>query len=299
MATKNTDNISANGNLVTDSLFDANTGTGAGHIVDDPTRFDSADAKRAEVTDYIRFRLADGIVDVELDKEHYEFAIKQALIKYRQRSGNSVEDSYAFLQLTPETQEYILPTNVMEVREVSRRGIGSVTGTSASNFEPFAAGYLNTYMLQAGRVGGLVNYELFADYQKMAMKMFGGLMQFTWNESTKKLVIIRKMPNQGQGQHTIDGAEVVLLRLYNHKPDWMLLNDYKIFPWLQEYAYTFAKRTLGEARSKYSGGLPGPNGSIQLNGTALLAEAKEEVAELEKEVQQYMTGESPLYWVTG
>jgi len=129
---------------------------------------EAVNAKRTEIVDYIRLRLADGIVDVELDKEHYDMAIKQALVKYRQRASNSQEESYAFLKLKPETQEYILPNEVMEVRAAYRRGIGSVTGTTASQFEPFSSGYLNTYMLVAGRVGGLLNYELFVDYQKLS-----------------------------------------------------------------------------------------------------------------------------------
>ena len=75
----------------------------------------------------------------------------------------------------------------MDVRAAYRRGIGSVTGTTASQFEPFASGYLNTYMLVAGRVGGLLSYELFVDYQKQAMKMFGGYLNFTYNKTTRKL----------------------------------------------------------------------------------------------------------------
>ena len=102
---------------------------------------------RNEMVDYIRLRLGDQIVDVELDKEHYELAIKQALTKYRQKAQNAVEESYAFLDLLPEVQEYILPNYIMEVRQIFRRGIGSTTGTTASQFEPFASGYLNTYML--------------------------------------------------------------------------------------------------------------------------------------------------------
>jgi hypothetical protein len=152
---------------------------------------------RNDMTDYIRLRLGDQIVDVELDKEHYEMAIKQALIKYRQRAPNASEESYAFLDLLPETQEYILPNYISEVRQIFRRGIGSVSGTTASQFEPFASGYLNTYMLVAGRVGGLTNYELFAQYQELAMKMFGGFMNFTWNRVTKKLTIVRKIPQYG------------------------------------------------------------------------------------------------------
>ncbi len=215
MATPYTGNVTvesgfdANNNIQTSSLFDANTGTQSGaHIafpgntnIDFPGETDpnwsygnTVDSMRAAITDYIRMRLGDGIVDVELDKEHYEMGITQALIKYRQRAGNSVEESYAHLKLMPETQEYILPKEVQTVRAVYRRGIGSVTGTTASQFEPFASGYLNTYMLVAGRVGGLTNYELFVDYQKLAMKMFGGFMNFTFNPTTKKLTVVRKMP---------------------------------------------------------------------------------------------------------
>jgi hypothetical protein len=52
-------------------------------------------------------------------------------------------------------------------------------------------------MLVAGRVGGLTNYELFAQYQELSMKMFGGFMNFTWNRVTKKLTIVRKIPQYG------------------------------------------------------------------------------------------------------
>lgn len=151
-----------------------------------------------EIIDYIRLRLGDGMIDVELDQEHYEMSIKQAFNKYRQRASNAVEESYAFLNLLPETQEYILPREIVTVKQVFRRGIGSITGTTASQFEPFASGYLNTYMLVAGRVGGLVNYDLFVQYQEQAMKMFGGYMNFIWNTATKKLTLVRKIPDIGK-----------------------------------------------------------------------------------------------------
>lgn len=298
MATQDTSIYDAKGNLITDSLFNPSTGTGAGHIAYDSTQFESADKRRAEITDYIRMRLADGLVDVELEKEHYEMAINQALIKYRQRSSNAVEESYAFLKLLPETQEYILPKEIIEVRQVFRRGIGSVSGTTASQFEPFASGYLNTYMLVAGRVGGLVNYELFVDYQKLAMKMFGGFMNYSWNRATKKITIIRKMPYQSTGAATTEDAESCLLWCYNYKPDWMLFEDYMVFPWLQEYAYAFAKRTLGEGRSKFST-IAGPQGGTQLNGPALIAEAKEEMEKLEEELKRFQDGGMPMTWITG
>ena len=149
---------------------------------------------RNDMVDYIRLRLGDQIVDIELDKEHYDLAIKQALIKYRQKAQNAVEESYAFLDLIPNVQEYILPNYIMEVRQIFRRGIGASPGSTASQFEPFSSGYLNTYMLVAGRAGGLLSYELFAQYQELAMTMFGGYINYTWNRVTKKLTLVRKIP---------------------------------------------------------------------------------------------------------
>lgn len=318
MATQYPGNITAESGytvkntLEVDSLFDANTGTQSGaHIAwpgdstvsqsgtTDPNwQFGSTnDSLRAAITDYIRMRLADGIVDVELDKEHYEMGIAQALIKYRQRAGNSVEESYAHLTLLPETQEYIMPREIQTIRAIYRRGIGSVSGTTASQFEPFASGYLNTYMLVAGRVGGLVNYELFVDYQKLAMRMFGGFMNFTFNPVSKKLTVVRKMPFQGANP-PVEEQESVLLWMYNTKPDQMILNDTQAFPWIQEYAYSFCKRILGEAREKF-GQIAGPQGGTTLNGAALKSEAQAEMEKLEEELKTFVDGSQPLTWVMG
>ena len=369
-------------NPTTQSIYTDNLG-GPGPIAFDPSSLDSAELRKTEIIDYIRLRLGDQIVDVELDKEHYELAIKQALIKYRQRAQNSQEESYVFMDLMPEVQEYILPSEIMTVRSVYRRGIGSVTGTTASQFEPFASGYLNTYMLVAGRVGGLTNYELFVGYQELAMKMFGGFMDFYFNPVTKKLTLVRKMPNTGHNYirirslyssgllagdtitietediwnvnlgdsitisnckiggynnsyqiETVDQtkqiftvraktalqarevvthdkrstqiwsnisdtpSETILLRVYNKKPDVMLLNDHLIFPWLQDYAYSFAKRILGEARSKFSQ-IAGPQGGSTLNGDALKNEAVAEMEKLEEDLKTYVDGSTPLTWITG
>ena len=205
-----TDNVSIQPNLQNDlSIRTKNLG-GPGPISMESAiavneQIQTLNQLRNDIIDYVRLRLGDQMVDVELDKEHYDLAIKQSLAKYRQRAANSTEESYVFLDLLPEVQEYILPSYIQEIRAVYRRGIGSVTGTTASQFEPFASGYLNTYMLVAGRVGGLTNYEFFTSYQKLAMRMFGGFMNFTWNRVTKKLTLVRKIPQYGHSYFTLGG----------------------------------------------------------------------------------------------
>jgi hypothetical protein len=237
------------------------------------------------------------MIDVEADKEHYDLGIKQALIRYRQKSSNSVEESYAFLELTPETQEYILPKEIMNVRAIWRRGIGSVSGTTASQFEPFASGYLNTYMLVAGRVGGLVNYELFTQYQELAMRMFGGYINFFWNKTTHKLTINRKMPFQGT-TYSEDFNEGVLLHIDNYKPDIMLLNDHTAFPWVQDYAYALVMISIGQAREKFAS-IAGPQGGTTLNGTQLKAEGQALLDKLDEDIKNYVDGGMPLTWIIG
>ena len=49
-------------------------------------------AAKQEIFDYVRLRLGDGMIEVELDPAHYEMAFKSAVDKFRQRSSNSVEE---------------------------------------------------------------------------------------------------------------------------------------------------------------------------------------------------------------
>ena len=282
------------------NLYSNVTDSGAGHIAFDANlqaQLDSVASVRADIIDYIRLRLGYGMIDVEADQEHFEMGIKQAFNRYRQRSSNAVEESYVFLDVYPETQEYILPNYIIDVKQIFRRGIGSVTGTTASQFEPFASGYLNTYMLVAGRIGGLAQYELFTGYQELAMKMFGGFMNFTWNKVTKKLTIVRKIPWGGiQGPDIV--KESVLLWTYNYKPDQILLNDPQAFPWIQDYAYALTSISIGQAREKFAT-IAGPQGGTTLNGTALKQEGLALLDKLDEEIKLYIDGGQPMWWVTG
>ena len=64
------------------------------------------------------------------------------------------------------------------VREVflKYRRIRSGNGTL---FEPFEAGYVNTYLLQAGRVGGLAIMKCSTIPEELTARMFGGYINFT------------------------------------------------------------------------------------------------------------------------
>lgn len=246
------------------------------------------DELKAELFKSIYYNLGGDMVDVELDPNHYEYALKQSFEIYRQRSSNAVEESYLFLELIKDQNEYILPTEVQTVQQVYRRGTGSSAGSTTS-FEPFEAGYMNMYMLQNTRVGGLANYEFFAQYQELSSRMFGGYINFNFNPATKKLTIVRRPRNSG---------EEVLLWAHNHKPDTTLLQDVYAYPWIKGYTQALVKKSLGEAREKFAT-IAGPAGGTVLNGAALKAEASDEMATLMQDLANYVDGGAPMWFTIG
>ena len=64
--------------------------------------------EKQEIFDYVNTFLGGGMVDVELDPVHYETSLSKSLTRYRQRSENSVEESYVTLKISEDQNKYIL-----------------------------------------------------------------------------------------------------------------------------------------------------------------------------------------------
>lgn len=257
-------------------------------MVDENTAFDTVTLAKQDIFDYVYLNLGGDLVDVELDPRHYEMAYTQTMLRYRQRSENAVEESYSFLDLVHDQNTYQLPDEVISVRQLFKRNIGANAGTS-SQYEPFEAGFVNFYMIQSGRVGGLATYMMYSAYLKEAAKMFGGYLNFQFNRVTKQLTIMRRP------QADLDS---ILLWTENYKPDFMILKDPYALPWIRDYTLALSMRMLGEARSKFAS-LPGPQGGTTLNGDALLAKSAEMIEKLEGELTNYVDGQTPMWFVIG
>ena len=246
--------------------------------------------KKQEIYKYVELSLGGGMVDVELDPEHYETALNTALTKFRQKSDNSVEESYLFLPTVIDQNDYTLPQEVMEVRTIFRRSIGSRTGggDGGTLFEPFNMAYTNTYLLSSSNMGGLATYAMFAGYQELVGRMFGSFIEFKWNRSSKKLTILQRPRAE----------EELLLYCYNYRPDFELLDDYLAVQWLKDYTLAKCKYMLGEARSKFAT-IAGPQGGSSLNGDALKQEAQGEMEKLEADVANQVAGGSGYGFTIG
>ena len=244
---------------------------------------------KQDIFDYTALRLGEGIVDLELDPAHYEIAYKNALGTYRQRAQNATEESYTWVELQQNVNEYTLPAEISHVRQVFRRTMGSTNGPYSSSFDPFSSATLNVYLLNFTYSGGLATYEMYTQYVELAARMFGAYMNYTYEPVTRKLRLIRDPKGDG---------EVVLLWTYNNKPETTLLQDHQTSQWIREYTYSSAKQIMGEAREKFAS-ISGPQGGTALNGSQLKAEATAEMMQLIEDLKNFTDGSQPLMWVIG
>lgn len=255
------------------------------------TEINELQQAKTEVFTYCKAMLGDGMIDVELDPIHYETALDKALAKYRQRGDSSVEESYMFLTTIQDQNTYVLPKEVVEVRQIFRRSIGSRTGSGQGGtiFEPFNLAYTNTYLLSSSNMGGIATYEMFAQYQEMVGRMFGSFIEFKWHAPTHKITLLQRPRNSD---------EELLLYCYNYRPTISILNDVYATTWIKDYTLAICKIMLGQAREKFAS-IAGPQGGTQLNGAALKSEGQQEIEKLEADLAAQVAGGRGYTFIIG
>jgi hypothetical protein len=244
---------------------------------------------RQRIIKEVQLRLGSGMIDIDLDPEHYDLAVQYALDRYRQRSNNSLEESYIFLDLQPDTTQYTLPNEVQEVTKVFRRGIGGNQG--GPQIDPFSLAFSNNLYLinnpggmSAGGSGTLATYDLAMQFQSQAGRMFGRELLFQWEPVSHRITFDRAFV----------AVETILMQVWNTRPEEVLFADTYARPWLRDYTTAVCKQMLGEARGMFSQ-IAGPQGGFQLNGEALKTEAAAEMERLEKELKDLIDSRAGGY----
>jgi hypothetical protein len=244
---------------------------------------------RQVIIDQILTLLGNNLIEVDLTTSDLNTSVDLALSRYRQRSSNSTQESVFFLTLRPETQSYTLPEEIIEVQKIYRRGLSANAGETIGNqYDPFSLAYTNLYLLQPTGQGDLLTYEYYNQWLGTAGRLFGNTYDFRWDPSERKLTIIRH-------QQVLEDVGIVA---YMDVSDDGLLKGRYSQPWVRSYALALSKMILGQAYEKFSG-IPGPNGQVTLNGAQLKAEATAEIAELEKQIDNYQDGGRPLGFIVG
>jgi len=244
---------------------------------------------KAELFANLSYRLGSGMVDLELDPEHFESAYQYAIKIYRQRAQNATEESYTLMSVEKNIDVYTLPAEFINVRQVFRRTIGLETGPASSSFDPFSSAILNTYLLNYNYAGGLATYDFYAQYVELAARMFGGYVIFTFNPVTKIIRIVRDPKATG---------EKILIWGDTQKPEEVLLQDPGSGVWIGDWTLSQLKLSLGEAREKF-GTIVGPGGGTTLNGTALKAEGAAMQAQLLEDLRRFVDYSQPYSVIIG
>lgn len=229
---------------------------------------------RGEMIEDIKLRLGAGMIDVELDPEHYDTAANVAIRYYRQRSTNAQIEGFVFLEVQRDVSSYTLPQEIQEVRDVYRNNLGG--GLAGAHFDPFGASFTNNiYMIQnpgmlsTGGSGFLATYDFAVGFQKLTARMFGREVQYTWDSATKRINFHRRFASK----------EEVGLHVYLARDEENLLSDHYARPWIEDMALAQAKLMLGQGRGKFQS-LAGPQGGITLNGAELKTEAQADIDRL-------------------
>lgn len=242
---------------------------------------------KSELIKEMELRLGGGMVDVELDPEHYELAIKKALAKYRQRAENAVEESFVHIDLVEDVSEYTLPDEIIEVRDIYRKTTGVSSGTG-NDIEPFQAAYMNTYLLGSQKSGGLASFDFLMQNRETMGRLFGAEIMFTWRPQDHKLILHRK----------IKANDRAYLHVFNYRPDDNLIEDTYAGPWIRDYAFCYARLILAEARGKFAQ-IAGPQGGTTMNADQLRTDAQQDMDKLEVELTLYNDGSAGLGFVIG
>jgi hypothetical protein len=258
------------------------------NILSTPNGMVLSELKQA-LFDNIRYRLGDGIIDLELDPQHYEAAYNYAIRIYRQRAQNSTAEAYVLMTTIKNVDTYTLPQEFINVRCLYRRSVGLETGPGSSSFDPFSSAILNTYLLNYNNAGGMATYDFYAGYVELAARMFGGYVVYTFDPVTKVLRIVRDP--KATGERILVWADV-------QRTEEVLIQDPGAGPWIGDFIYAVLKGIIGEAREKF-GTIAGPGGGTTLNGTAMKAESKALQEALIDELKRYVDYSQPLTWIQG
>lgn len=214
---------------------------------------------------------------VELDEEHFNIGIDNALDNYRAWSDGAYTRKYILFTLLEGQQKYYLNSakagtdSIVGVQKVHRLNI---LGANSLNWDSNI--YFQTFLNQYYSSGytDILSIHLVHSLSEEFERIFAGAMPFNWDEPSRELVILRKIARN----------EKVIIEAYCERTEQELILDRWAKQFIQNWALAECKMQLGLIRSKFSSGTPGPSGPINLNGEMLITEARQDMTELKEEL---------------
>ncbi len=231
-----------------------------------------------QIKDYVMLMLGAPVLDLELDEQQLDLAVKQTLKVMEYFAPREYFRYYTFLSV-PGKSVYEMPPDVGYIRNVHYRTSGEYAFTSADLQGSIPIEYFYPGGAYSSIQGGLVDpiqpiwgrmgeWTLYKQYERMYSRVSSGLggWEFVGGYRHIKLYPIPYRPYH------------VIVHYMQRCHDWD-----EVTLAMQEGALAHAKMMIGTIRKKYQGGL-GPSGGMQLDGDAMYQEGKAEYTQWKEDL---------------
>jgi hypothetical protein len=231
----------------------------------------------SELKDYVRRKLGDTIIQVELDDAQLQDVIEDTLIWFSGRRGiRSIER----LELSFDRTEYPLPPYVLRVLQVYffTRDILFKDEFGFTFGVPYLAAGMHPgtpIMFQPSRFSYSSLIQWLQHIETMR-RVLGIELNWDYDEDRNVLCIYPL----GQQSSPFCFYEYHVKLTEENFDAYMSRRPFE-YDLVRKYAVACAKETLGHIRRKY-GNIPTASGELSLDGDSLLSEAREEKEKLEE-----------------
>lgn len=233
---------------------------------------------RENLKDYVLLSLGAPRVDVELSDQQLDMCVDWSLQWVEYYAPKEFFNYYTFFT-TPGKSVYEMPPEVGYVRRVSYQEQGSYSYMTSDvggvvpidyfynggGYSSFMGGQVDPITPIWGRMG---EWTMYKQYENMFARLSSRLGGWEW-VSDYRHIKLYPVPC---------GVVQVSVHYLQQCKDWQC-----VIPSMQDGALAKAKEVLGRIRGKVKN-IPGANGGLQLDGSDLLAESKEDMKTFKEEL---------------
>lgn len=244
-----------------------------------------------QIKDLVLLRLGAPIVKIELDDQNLNAAVELALLEFEEFAGREYFTYYVF-NTKPGKSVYTMPPDVGFIRMVYYREQPMLTFSASDlggvlpieyyypggSYSSIQGGLMDPNTPIYGRAGEWVLYK---QYEQMYNRMASQLGGWEWVDGYCNIKLYPTPCN----------CHSVMVHYLPKLPDFKRVTTVMI-----EGAFYHTMQMLGRVRGKWTN-IPGPAGGVQLDGPALLAEAKEGLTKWREDLI-YRWGDGPQGIIT-
>lgn len=213
-----------------------------------------------QIKDYVLLMLGAPTIEVELDVQHVDLAVDQALMIYEDYAPREYFQYHVF-NTTPGKSVYDLPEFIGHVRQVSYKQLATFAFQASDLNGAIPIEYFYPGGSYASIQGGLIDpiqpiwgraaeWTLFKQYEHQYSKMSSNIGGWEWLGDTSRIKLYPVPYN----------VQKVIVHYLQKNKDWAQVKQV-----MQEGALAHAMIILGNIRGKYQN-IPGPGGGIVNDG---------------------------------